>query len=109
MDTDASSTLYLAQDDRRASVSNDALSIAHGPENISCLRRFAVGLIQSKPGRKVAETLRLLNRNIRLVFDWLLMTENFRRTSPRVARSRAGLTLRTDEKATSEQTRSAAA
>jgi hypothetical protein len=45
------------------------------------------GLIQSKPGRKVAETLRLLNRNIRLVFDWLLMTENFRRTSPRATPS----------------------
>jgi hypothetical protein len=39
------------------------------------------------PGRKVAETLRLLNRNIRLVFDWLLMTENFRRTSPRATPS----------------------
>lgn len=53
----------------------------HGPENISRLRRFAVGLIQSKPGRKVAETLRLLNRKTRLLFDYLLMTENSRRRS----------------------------
>lgn len=51
----------------------------HGPENVTRLRRFAVGLIQSKPGRKVAETLRRLNRNVRTVFDYLLMTENSRR------------------------------
>jgi predicted transposase YbfD/YdcC len=54
----------------------------YGPENVSRLRRFAVCLIQSKRGRKVAETLRLLNRNIRLVFDYLLMTKNARRTGP---------------------------
>ena len=53
----------------------------YGPENVSRLRRFAVCLIQSKAGRKVAETLRKLNRNIRRVFDYLLMTENSRRTS----------------------------
>lgn len=52
-----------------------------GPENVARLRRFAVCLIQSKPGRKVAETLRLLNRNVRLLFDFLLMTDNSRRTS----------------------------
>lgn len=51
----------------------------HGPENVSRLRRFAVALIQSKPGRRVAETLRRLNRNIRTVFDYLLMSENARR------------------------------
>ncbi|EQD66467.1 transposase, partial [mine drainage metagenome] len=52
----------------------------HGPENVSRLRRFAVSLIHSKPGRKVAETLRRLNRNVRTVFDYLLMSENARRT-----------------------------
>ncbi len=51
----------------------------HGPENVSRLRRFAVSLIQSKPGRSVAETLRRLNRNVRTVFDYLLMSENARR------------------------------
>lgn len=53
----------------------------HGPENITRLRRFALTLIQSKPGRRVAQTLRLLNRNTRLLFDYLLMTDNSRRTS----------------------------
>lgn len=52
----------------------------YGPENVSRLRRLALSLIQSKPGRRVAETLRRLNRHIRLVFDYLLMTENSRRT-----------------------------
>lgn len=52
----------------------------YGPENVSRLRRFAVALIQSKPARRVAETLRRLNRNIRTVFDYLLMSENARRT-----------------------------
>jgi hypothetical protein len=40
---------------------------------------FAVSLLHSKPGRKVAETLRRLNRNARTVFDDLLMSENSRR------------------------------
>lgn len=51
----------------------------HGPENVSRLRRFAVALIQAKPGRRVAETLRRLNRHVRAVFDYLLMSENARR------------------------------
>jgi len=53
----------------------------YGPENITRLRRFAVALIQSKPGRRVAQTLRLLNRNTRLLFDYLLMTDNSRHSS----------------------------
>ena len=52
----------------------------YGPENVSRLRRLAVALIQSKHGRKVAQTLRRLNRNVRSVFDDLLMSENARRT-----------------------------
>lgn len=52
----------------------------HGPQNVSRLRRFAVALIQPKPGRRVAETLRRLNRKVRTVFDYLLMSENARRT-----------------------------
>lgn len=50
----------------------------YGPENVTRLRRFAAGLIQSK-GKAVAETLRYLNRKVRVVFDFLLMTENSRR------------------------------
>ena len=52
----------------------------YGPANVSRLRRFAVALIQSKPGRRVAETLRRLNCNVRTVFDYPLMSENARRT-----------------------------
>ncbi|MHB8348244.1 MAG: ISAs1 family transposase [Acidiferrobacterales bacterium] len=50
----------------------------HGPENITRLRRFAVGVIQcfSKGKSSVAEKLRKLNRNTRLVFDYLRMTKN---------------------------------
>jgi hypothetical protein len=48
----------------------------HGPENISGLRRFAVGLIESKALRSVAQTMRQFNRNMRLLFDHLLIIEN---------------------------------
>jgi hypothetical protein len=48
----------------------------HGPENITCLRRFAIGLIKSKGVKNVAQKMRQLNRNARLVFDYLRMTAN---------------------------------
>lgn len=48
----------------------------HGPENITRLRRFAIGLIKSKGAYSVAQTMRQLNRNTRLVFDYLRMTKN---------------------------------
>ncbi|MGH7461656.1 MAG: ISAs1 family transposase [Longimicrobiales bacterium] len=48
----------------------------HGPENVTRLRRFAIGVIKSKGGSSVAQTMRKLNRNIRLVFDYLRMTRN---------------------------------
>jgi len=47
-----------------------------GPENITRLRRFAIGLIKSKPVHSVAQTMRQLNKNTRLVFDYLRMTNN---------------------------------
>jgi hypothetical protein len=40
------------------------------------LRRFAIGLIKSKGVYSVAQTMRQLNRNTRLVFDYLRMTKN---------------------------------
>jgi hypothetical protein len=43
--------------------------------------RFAVGPIKSKPVRSVAQTMRQLTRNMRLLFDDLLMRANSRRTS----------------------------
>ncbi len=48
----------------------------HGPENISRLRRFAVGIIKSKGVDSVAEKMRELHRSTRLVFDYLRMSEN---------------------------------
>jgi len=48
----------------------------HGPENVSRLRRFAIGLLKSKKVKSVAQKMRRLNRNVRLVFDYLRMTKN---------------------------------
>ena len=50
----------------------------HGPENITRLRRFAVGIIKSKGVFNVAQKIRQLQRSTRLVFDYLRMTENSR-------------------------------
>jgi predicted transposase YbfD/YdcC len=52
------------------------IQAGYGPENISRLRRFAIGIIQSKGVGRVAQKLRQLNRNTRLVFDYLRMTKN---------------------------------
>jgi predicted transposase YbfD/YdcC len=50
----------------------------YGPENVSRLRRFAVGVIQfiSDGSASIAEKMRQLDRNTRLVFDYLRMTKN---------------------------------
>ena len=48
----------------------------HGPENITRLRRFAIGVIKSQGARSVAQKMRQLTRNVRLVFDYLRMTGN---------------------------------
>ena len=58
----------------------------HGPENITRLRRFAAGLIQSKSTDSVAATIAKLARNVRRVFDYLRMTAN---SNPR-SRTRRG-------------------
>ena len=47
-----------------------------GPENMTRLRRFAVGLIKSKGVRSVAQKMRELTLNTRMVFDYLKMTRN---------------------------------
>lgn len=49
-----------------------------GPENITRLRRFAVGILKSfqKHAQSVAEMMRKLSFRARLVFDYLRMTEN---------------------------------
>jgi predicted transposase YbfD/YdcC len=48
----------------------------HGPENITRLRRFAIGVIKSRGARSVAQTMRRLTRHVRGVFDYLRMSEN---------------------------------
>ena len=52
------------------------ISKGQGPENITRLRRFAVSILKSKGVRSVAEKMRELNRNTRLVLDYLKMTKN---------------------------------
>ena len=58
------------------------LRTGHGPENITALRRFAIGAIRSKSRDTVAATIQRLARNVRLVFDYLRMTDNSRRRPP---------------------------
>jgi predicted transposase YbfD/YdcC len=48
----------------------------YGPENITRLRRFAIGVIKSKGVLSVAQKMRQLTRNVRLVLDYLRMTKN---------------------------------
>lgn len=48
----------------------------YGPENTTRLRRFAIGIIKSKKVTSVAQKMRELTRNVRLVFDYLRMTTN---------------------------------
>jgi predicted transposase YbfD/YdcC len=55
---------------------------AYGPENITRLRRFAIGVIKSKGVRSVAQKMRELTRNVRLVFDYLRMTKNSCTSTP---------------------------
>lgn len=50
----------------------------HGPENMTRLRRFAIGLIKSKGVRSVAQKMRQLAFSVRLVLDYLKMTKNSR-------------------------------
>ena len=49
-----------------------------GPENITRLRRFAVGILKSfqKPSQSIAALMRKLSFRTRLVFDYLRMTKN---------------------------------
>ena len=49
-----------------------------GPENITRLRRFAIGILKSfqKPKQSIAAMMRKLCFNTRLVFDYLRMTKN---------------------------------
>ena len=48
----------------------------YGPENITRIRRFAIGLIKSKGIKKISKQMRALNRNTRAVLDYFKMTKN---------------------------------
>jgi predicted transposase YbfD/YdcC len=61
------------------------LRTGHGPENITRLRRFAVGLTKANSDDSVA-AIDKLARPLRRVFDYLLMTDN---AKPRTSRSAA--------------------
>jgi len=52
------------------------LRTGHGPENMTRLRRFAVGLIKSHSDDSVAATIAKLARRVRRVFDYFRMTAN---------------------------------
>ena len=41
------------------------IRVGHGPENITRLRRFAIGVIKSRAARSVAQKMRQLTRNMR--------------------------------------------
>ena len=58
----------------------------HGPENITRLRRFAVGILKSfqKPAQSIAAMMRALCFRTRLVFDYLRMTTNSPALAPRL-------------------------
>lgn len=55
------------------------ISTGYGPENITCLRRFATGLIKSTSKESVSSVTKKLARNVRRVFDYLRMTKNSRK------------------------------
>lgn len=57
----------------------------YGPENITRLRRFAVGLLKSKGVSNIAQKMRNLNRNTRAVFDYFRMTGNSLKRRPVMA------------------------
>ena len=58
----------------------DRIRTGHGPENITRLRRFAIGILRhfQKPTESIAEMRRRLCFRTRTVFDYLRMTDNSR-------------------------------
>jgi len=57
------------------------ISKGYGPENMTRLRRFAIGLLKSKGIRNVAQKMRQLSFSPRMVFDYLRMSGNTHRSS----------------------------
>lgn len=55
------------------------ISKGYGPENMTRLRRFSVGLLKSKGVKNVAQKMRKLSFSPRLVLDYLKITRNTHR------------------------------
>ncbi len=49
----------------------------HGLENISRLRRFAVGLLKSRGVKNISKKIRQMASRTRMVFDYLRMTKKY--------------------------------
>jgi hypothetical protein len=60
-----------------------AIRTGFGPENMTRLRRFAIGLIKSKGAKGISKKMRKLNKQTRAVLDYLKITNN--RIKPCVA------------------------
>ena len=76
-----SSLAHGAGNGRRSSVVRYAplrsrISTGYGPEDITRLRRFALGVIKSKEGKRVPRKMRQLAGHVRRVFDYLRLSEN---------------------------------
>lgn len=54
------------------------ISKGYGPENMTRLRRFAIGILKSKGVRSVAQKMRQLSFSPRMVFDYLKISANTR-------------------------------
>jgi len=52
------------------------ISKGYGPENMTRLRRFAIGILKSKGIRNVAQKMRQLSFSPRMVFDYLRISGN---------------------------------
>jgi hypothetical protein len=52
------------------------ISKGYGPENMTRFRSLAISIIKSKEVRSVAQKMRELMLNTRMVFDYLRMTKN---------------------------------
>lgn len=55
------------------------ISKGYGPENMTRLRRFSVGLLKSKGVKNIAQKMRQLSFSVRMVLDYLRITGNTHR------------------------------
>ena len=49
----------------------------HGPENMTRMRRFAVGLLKSRGVKNITQKMRQMAYKVRMVFDYLRMTKKY--------------------------------